>query len=87
MNYRIQDIANFFLSNVEKKLQNHLIQYIEIDSRHVLNPDSTMFVCLKGSHVDGHDFIEELIQKGVKLFLISERKYLKTGDACFYTSG
>lgn len=83
MNYRVHDIAKFFFSNVDKKLQNQLIQNVEIDSRHVLNPETTMFVCLKGSHVDGHDFIEELIQKGVKLFLISEQKYLKTGDACF----
>ena len=72
MNYRVHDIAKFFFSNVDKKLQNQLIQNVEIDSRHVLNPETTMFVCLKGSHVDGHDFIEELIQKGVKLFLISE---------------
>ena len=55
-----------------------LISQIAIDSRQVLNPGSTLFVALRGAKADGTAFIPELIDVGVKVFLVPEDYYLKT---------
>ena len=43
---------------------------VSIDSRTVSPTD--IFVAIKGEIHDGHDFIKEAVQKGVKCFLVSE---------------
>lgn len=43
---------------------------VSIDSRTVSPTD--IFVAIKGETHDGHDFIKEAVQKGVKCFLVSE---------------
>ncbi len=49
---------------------NPLIQQIIIDSRSVLQPQHSLFVALRGAKFDGHDFIPELFQLGVRCFLV-----------------
>ena len=44
---------------------------ISIDSRSVSDKD--LFVAIKGEHHDGHDFIPDVISKGVKGFLVSRK--------------
>ncbi|MEZ4848297.1 MAG: bifunctional UDP-N-acetylmuramoyl-tripeptide:D-alanyl-D-alanine ligase/alanine racemase [Bacteroidia bacterium] len=46
------------------------ITQIAYDSRNISQGANTIFVALKTSHRDGHDFIEDAIQKGVKNFLV-----------------
>lgn len=82
MQYRIQDIATFFSIELDSH-RDQIIDRIEIDSRHILIPERTFFVCLKGSHSDGHQYIPELIQKGVKLFLVSDPSFQSTKECCF----
>jgi alanine racemase len=43
-----------------------------IDSRKIANPAQAMFIAIKGTHRDGHQFITDAYQKGVRAFLISE---------------
>jgi alanine racemase len=82
MQYRIHDIATFFSIELNS-YREQLIDRVEIDSRHILIPERTFFVCLKGSHSDGHQYIPELVQKGVKLFLVSDPTYQTTDETCF----
>ena len=42
----------------------------EIDTRRVLN--GKVFFALKGEHADGHDFIEDAIQKGCSAVVVSK---------------
>ncbi len=43
------------------------------DSRQALgNPADTLFFALRGEHHDGHDFIADLYQKGVRQFVIEQ---------------
>ncbi len=49
---------------------------ISIDSRTVLNDASTLFFALVGANHNGHDYIKELIQKGVKYFVVSKPEYI-----------
>jgi len=47
------------------------ITTLAFDSRTVIPVDSTLFVALSGEHHDGHQFIGELYDKGVRAFLVS----------------
>lgn len=46
------------------------LRYIAFDTRNIQYGEETLFVALKTSHRDGHDFLEQAIEKGVKNFLV-----------------
>lgn len=48
------------------------ISELLFDSRRLLRPDKTLFFAIKTEKNDGHDFIPELIAKGVRNFIITE---------------
>lgn len=48
-----------------------LVNAIVIDSRNILSPVNSLFVALKGAKFDGHEFIEEVYQQGLRCFLVS----------------
>ncbi len=43
-----------------------------IDSRKIVNPARAMFIAIIGTHRDGHQFIDDAYEKGVRTFLVSE---------------
>ena len=45
------------------------IEDISYDSRTVI--EGSMFICIKGNNVDGHDFIDDAIKRGAKASSIS----------------
>ena len=47
------------------------VQGIQTDSRYVKSGD--LFVCIKGHTVDGHDFVEQVIEKGA-VAIVSEKE-------------
>lgn len=49
---------------------------ISYDSRKVI--EGSMFVCIKGANVDGHDYIKEAIKKGALAIVIDEELELKS---------
>ena len=46
------------------------ITNIQYDSRKVTQ--GTLFICVKGFNVDGHEFIQKAIEQGAKAFLVQE---------------
>ncbi len=50
------------------------ISSISIDSRTVVEPASTLFVALAGERHDGHNYLTELYKKGVRSFIVSDKK-------------
>ncbi len=48
------------------------IHHVSTDSRSVQNSDKTVFFALETDKRDGHDYISELIDKGVKTFVVSK---------------
>ncbi len=60
------------------------INEVTIDSRKVFTPDSAMFFALNGAIIDGHDYIKDAINKGIKTFVISNEKYIKEVANCNY---
>lgn len=59
------------------------INHIGVDTRRLLNPYSTMFVALTGKNKDGHEFIQDAYQKGVRHFLVLQDFSEKFTDATF----
>jgi alanine racemase len=58
------------------------IKEILIDSRHLVHPESTLFVAMVSGRNDGHRYIAGLYEKGVRSFLVSALPdQLKTGSA------
>lgn len=53
--------------NGDKKITELLI-----DSRKIINPSQALFIALKGERRDGHDFIKDAYNKGVKNYIVSE---------------
>ena len=56
------------LKNIKKDVLN--FKNISIDSRTILSNE--LFVAIKGKDFDGHSFLKEIIQKGVKAVVIQE---------------
>lgn len=71
MKYSVHDIAHF----TEGTLQGNMDLYCEhilLDTRQVTQSSSTMFVAIKGEQHDGHRFVEDACQKGVRIFLLNK---------------
>lgn len=67
------------ISNVKEVLQGELVQgsggtftYLVIDSRKVLFPRESLFFALRGIRNDGHLFISDLYEMGVRNFVVEE---------------
>ena len=58
--------ANWFGNN-----DISIIDTISIDSRSLQNGENTLFFAISGPNNDGHSYIEELIGKGVKHFVVT----------------
>lgn len=64
--------AEFFGKHPDNPILN-----VSIDSRSFQNNEHTLFFCLIGSNNNGHDYIEELIEKGVRNFVVSQDVHLQ----------
>ena len=47
------------------------VVHLSVDSRTLLNPEGTVYFALRGVRNDGHQYVEELVSRGVKLFVVS----------------
>ena len=48
------------------------VEELVIDTRKVAEPEKALFIALKTSRRDGHSFIQQGYEKGIRNFLISE---------------
>jgi Alr-MurF fusion protein len=69
MNYTIEAIASIIQSK-HNKLDNKHIRYILTDSRTVYYPNDSLFFALETATNDGHKYIDELLQQGVRYFVV-----------------
>lgn len=71
MNYSPEQIAEFVEGDLISST-NQFISHVSTDSRSVQNSSNSIFFALKTDKRNGHDFITELIEKGVRTFVIAE---------------
>ena len=57
---------------------------VSIDSRSLENKENTLFFALKGHNHNGHDYIPELIQAGVRFFVVSEPPAIISDELCYF---
>jgi alanine racemase len=60
-----------------------VIDAISIDSRSLQNGENTMFFAISGPNNDGHTYINELIDKGVRHFVVTHIPETASGKANF----
>lgn len=70
--YLIEEIPKITRGKFLQKTETPLIEHIILDSRKLNYTDQSIFFALKGSRRDGHQFIQELYEKGVRNFVVSE---------------
>ena len=71
MAYSLENIAAIVKGSI-KATNNPVIEHLLIDSRKIMLPESSLFIALKGARRNGHQFIREVYQKGIRNFLVSE---------------
>ncbi len=71
MNYLLSDIARIVGAKASIVTDGPLEQLLP-DSRKLVYPGTTLFFALKGDRRDGHRFIPELYNKGVRNFVCSD---------------
>ena len=83
--YRITEVAKATggkLLSATKK--DPVVSELLIDSRKLIHPAQTLFFALAGVKLDGHHYIEDLYQKGVRSFVVTQEPDTKRfPDASF----
>ncbi|MDT8308564.1 MAG: bifunctional UDP-N-acetylmuramoyl-tripeptide:D-alanyl-D-alanine ligase/alanine racemase [Bacteroidales bacterium] len=51
---------------------DRVINNVLIDSRNLVDAEKAVFVAIKGQNIDGHLFIERLVDAGVKAFIVAD---------------
>lgn len=67
MKINISDIAALFSQQAQYPC---IIEELLIDSRLLSTPEKTLFVALRTANNDGHAYVKELIDKGVRNFIV-----------------
>ncbi len=87
MGYSILQIRDILRAELvcESDLKYSQAKQLLIDSRNLSEPVGVMFIALKTSNNDGHRFINELYEKGVRIFLVNIEYEINItyGDAAF----
>ncbi len=72
--YSLKEIAELSDSEFAGNI-NYNVRYFINDSRAIQSLEAVLFVAIKTGRNNGHAFIDELIERGVKSFLIKENEY------------
>lgn len=72
--YNLQQIAEITGSKLSGS-SIHKVRYFLNDSRALQSPADSIFIALKTSRNNGHNYIVDLIEKGVRSFLIQENEF------------
>ncbi len=68
---KLTELQKATKAELSPQAKDKTIVELLIDSRKIVNPAKAMFIAIKGSHRDGHEFIPDAYQKGIRTFLIS----------------
>ena len=84
LNYHIKTIAEVVNGGLIPKASNQsYIKDVIIDSRKLITAEWALFFALKSKHNDGHRYIEELYNKGVRNFVVTDATTFREMDANF----
>ncbi|HAF29741.1 MAG TPA: bifunctional UDP-N-acetylmuramoyl-tripeptide:D-alanyl-D-alanine ligase/alanine racemase [Bacteroidales bacterium] len=69
MIYSVSNISGIINAKLIGK-EDSEIEYLSIDSRNLISSSNTLFFAIRGERNDGHQFIEDLYNKGVQNFVV-----------------
>jgi Alr-MurF fusion protein len=72
VDYSLSKIAEIIGGSLSLCGNDISIQYLLIDSRKIHQTENVLFFAISGERHDGHQYIEKLIQKGIKNFVIDK---------------
>jgi alanine racemase len=72
MRYTTQQIAEITGGSFLAVPHEAVIEHLLLDSRQVIFPASSLFIALQGRRHDGHEFLRELYDGGVRNFIVSK---------------
>lgn len=72
MSYTIQHIAAITGAK-QSHLNNATIEHLLIDSRKIIFPETSLFFALHSNRRDGHSFIQEVYERGIRNFVIDKK--------------
>ena len=76
MKYDISEINKIVNGKNFQEKANSVIVQVSIDTRQITNPEHSLFFCLIARN-DGHQYIENAQKKGIRNFIISEKKEIE----------
>jgi alanine racemase len=88
LKYTVSDIAAI-INAVQAGSAATIIDHLLIDSRKIVFPERSLFFALPGPRRDGHEFIAEVYERGVRSFVVNgsfdtssytDAVFLKVGD-------
>jgi Alr-MurF fusion protein len=71
--YSLQHICTILKAAWLQQHHDAVIEQLLPDSRKIIFPATSLFFALKGSHRNGHSFLHEAYQKGIRNFVVSEQ--------------
>ncbi len=83
--YKASEIAEIIGSDAKYLVDpDATIRYLEMDTRKIVQPKETLFFALSGRMHDGHDFIKDAIESGIRNFVVSKVYLTDRQDLNFY---
>ncbi|OJJ13997.1 bifunctional UDP-N-acetylmuramoyl-tripeptide:D-alanyl-D-alanine ligase/alanine racemase [marine bacterium AO1-C] len=74
--YTIREIIEITQATpIQLKQSNQEIHHLLLDSRKLYHPTQALFFAIDGEHHNGHDFVQDLYQKGVRSFVIAQADF------------
>jgi len=75
VSYQITDIAEIIhgsLIHHAGQIQSGVIEHLLIDSRKIIYPETSLFFAIRGERHDGHRYLNEVYEAGVRNFVVEE---------------
>jgi UDP-N-acetylmuramyl pentapeptide synthase len=70
MEYKIEEIAKIINARIIGQFDSESkVSHVETDSRYISYPSTSIFFALEGQHTNGDQFIPELAETGVRVFV------------------
>ena len=81
--YSLQKVAEVVNGKLEGIASERKVCDLLIDSRHLMDPAQTLFFALTSNRNDGHKYIEDLYEKGVRAFVVNRIPDTECAGAVF----
>ncbi len=75
--YTINQITTAVKGSFVKFFSDAVITRLAFDSRKIIEPGNSLFFAIRGKRHDGHLFLKELYQKGVRNFIVTNPEAIK----------